>query len=215
MVSTRSNQKVKISMTNRKSILPYYIIALSLILLDQVTKVYFKGFNLFGITHEGYRRYESNTIIPDILNFTFVENPGMAFGIEFGEGKIFLSLFSVIASIILAILIYRMKESHAGIVTGFTLIFAGATGNLIDRVFYGVFFNEGPLFFGKVVDFIQVNIPDMFGYEYFPVFNIADSCVTIGVVLLFIFQKHLPELSLKRTTNKSDFTVSNVESDSA
>jgi signal peptidase II len=184
------------------SVIPFFVIAISLILLDQITKAYFKGFELFGISHQGYRLYDSDVVIPGVLNFTFVENPGMAFGIEFGEGKLLLSLFSIVASILLAVFIYKIRNEHKGIVTGFTLILSGAAGNMIDRVFYGVFYDYGPLFFGKVVDFIQVNIPDMFGYSHFPVFNIADSCVTIGMVLLFIYQKHLPEFSFK--SNKSD-----------
>lgn len=192
-------------MTDKKSSLPYFVIAFSLILLDQITKLYFKGFYLFGIHYEGWRLGMSEEIIPGILNFTFVENPGMAWGIEFGWGKIFLSLFSVIASILLAVLINRLKKQHVGIISGFTLIFAGATGNMIDRVFYGVFFGESPLFYGKVVDFVQVNIPDFLGSDYFPVFNIADACVTVGVAVLFIFQKHLPEVSwTKKKRNESE-----------
>jgi signal peptidase II len=72
----------------------------------------------------------------------------------------------------------------------YMLIFSGAVGNLIDRMFYGVLYGESPLFEGKVVDFLQVDIPDIvwFGVEYthFPVFNLADSCVSIGVVLMLI-----------------------------
>lgn len=189
------------------SVIPFFVIAISLIMLDQITKVYFKGFELLGISHQGYRLYDSDVVIPGVLNFTFVENPGMAFGIEFGEGKLLLSLFSIVASIFLAVFIYKIRNEHKGIVTGFTLILSGAAGNMIDRVFYGVFYDYGPLFFGKVVDFIQVNIPDMFGYSHFPVFNVADSCVTIGMVLLFIYQKHLPEFSFKLNKPTADTEV--------
>lgn len=120
----------------------------------------------------------------------------MAFGIEFGAGKIFLSLFSILASIGLAWLIVKISHKSLGILIGFTLIFAGAVGNLIDRVFYGVLYGEAPLFYGKVVDFIQVDIPDIefLGWTHFPIFNIADSCVTVGVVILLIFHKHLPDI---------------------
>ena len=86
------------------------------------------------------------------------------------------------------------------------LIFAGATGNMIDRVFYGVFYDYAPLFYGKVVDFILVDIPNIniFGkyYDYFPVFNIADSCVSVGIVLLLFYNKHIPTLSELRGKNK-------------
>lgn len=176
-------------------IISFYIVAFFLILFDQATKLYFKGFSFLGIDHIGYNYGEQNTVIDGILYWTYIENPGMAFGIEFGWGKIFLSLFSIVAGIGLAILIYKIKQSDFWVKSGFTLIFTGAVGNLIDRVFYGVFFGESPLFYGKVVDFIQVNIPDIefLGWTHFPVFNVADSCVTVGVSLLIIFNNRLPE----------------------
>ncbi|MCO5252450.1 MAG: signal peptidase II [Candidatus Kapabacteria bacterium] len=180
---------------HRRKIYPFFMVASLLILFDQATKLYFKGFNLFGIVHEGAEYGMPNPVIGDFLLWTFIENPGMAFGIEFGAGKIFLSLFSVFASIGLAWLIVRISQRSIGILIGFTLIFAGAVGNLIDRVFYGVFYGYAPLFYGKVVDFVQVDIPDIdfLGWTHFPIFNVADSCVTVGVVFLIIFHKHLPE----------------------
>jgi signal peptidase II len=179
----------------RSNISLFYFVALIMIIIDQSSKLYFKGFNLFGIEHIGYNYGEQVPVIDNLLFWTYIENPGMAFGIEFGWGKIFLSLFSVIAGIGLGYLIYLIREKDNLVKTGFTLIFAGAVGNLIDRVFYGLFFGDAPLFYGKVVDFIQVNIPDIdfLGWSHFPVFNIADSCVTIGVILLILFHNRLPE----------------------
>jgi signal peptidase II len=181
---------------HRRKIYPFFIVASLLILFDQVTKLYFKGFNLFGIVHEGAEYGMPNPVIGDVLLWTYIENPGMAFGIEFGAGKIFLSLFSVLASIALAWLIIKIAQRSIGVLIGFTLIFAGAVGNLIDRVFYGVFYGYAPLFYGKVVDFVQVDIPDIafLGWTHFPIFNVADSCVTVGVVMLILFHKHLPEI---------------------
>lgn len=173
--------------------------AFLLILLDQASKLYIKGFNFFGIEHFGMFYGESIPFYKELIRITFIENPGMAFGIEFGAGKIFLSLFSVIAAIGLVYLLVKLNGFSKPIRIAFMFIFAGATGNLIDRVFYGVIFKDGPLFYGKVVDFIQVDIPDIkfFGayYTHFPVFNVADSCVTIGVCLILIFNKYLPEFS--------------------
>jgi len=78
-------------------------------------------------------------------------------------------------------------------------IFTGAFGNLVDRVFYGLFFNYSTLFYGRVIDFIQVDIPDItifnLHYTTFPIFNVADSCVTIGVVFLLIFHNRIPTFS--------------------
>ncbi|GAB5466014.1 MAG: lipoprotein signal peptidase [Candidatus Kapaibacteriales bacterium] len=187
--------------------MPYFGLVLFFILLDQFTKIWVKGFNLLGWNHEGFYLGESVTFIDGFIYFTFVENPGMAFGISFGDGKIFLSLFSIVASILLGILIYKIKNSHKAVLLGFSFIMAGATGNLIDRVFYGVFYNESPIFYGKVVDFIQFNIPDIsigsLEFTHFPVFNVADSCVTIGLFILLFFQKHIPDFSTSFSKKKN------------
>jgi len=173
----------------------FFTISVILILIDQATKLYFKGFNFLGINHVGLDYGAQVPVIGTFLQWTYIENAGMAFGIEFGWGKIFLSLFSIIASIFLGYLLYKVEIESNPIRLGFSLIFAGAVGNLIDRVFYGVFFGEGQLFYGKVVDFIQVDIPDIdfLGWQYFPIFNVADSCVTVGVIILILFHSKLPD----------------------
>jgi len=197
----------------------FFLVAILLILADQVTKLYFKGFNLFGIEHYGYNYGESVEILGDFLSWTYIENPGMAFGIKFGEGKILLSLFSVFAAVGLVWLLNKIKNSHLGVRIGFTLVLAGAVGNLIDRVFYGVIFGDGELFYGKVVDFIQVNIPDIsidflgIYYTHWPIFNIADSCVSCGVVLLIIFNAKIPDWN-QIMNKKSDIEGSNLIIDS-
>ncbi len=177
---------------NKNTIL--YLISAILIIFDHFTKFAVKGFNFLGYQHQGYYYGEQVPVIGTFLQWTYIENPGMAFGIEFGWGKIFLSLFSIIASVALAVIIHRIRAYHIGIRIGFMLVFSGAVGNLIDRVFYGVIYGEAPLFYGKVVDFIQVDIPDIafLGWTHFPVFNIADSCVTVGVVFLILFHSKLP-----------------------
>lgn len=184
-------------MKNKTALL--YVISISLILLDQITKILIKGFDSFGLLINGFHYGERINVIGNIVQFTFVENPGMAFSIEFGAGKIFLSLFSIIASILLAIYLKKIGDKPIGYQLSVLLIFAGATGNMIDRVFYGVIYGYDSLFFGKVVDFILVDIPDIniFGrfYDYFPVFNVADSCVSVGIVLLLFYHKHIPSLS--------------------
>jgi signal peptidase II len=154
-----------------------------------------------------------------ILHFT--ENEGMAFGFMFGgpAGKLMLSIFRIIAVIVIAIYINRLqkKSPHPGLIFSFSLIMAGALGNIIDSAFYGLIFNassfhnvatlfppEGgynSFLHGKVVDMlyfpvIETTLPSWFpiwGGEPFtffrPVFNIADSSITTGVFLLLIFQK--------------------------
>jgi len=184
--------------TNKASIY-FILISIVLVFLDQFTKVLVKGFSLFGINHDGFYLGESISVIGDYLTITFVENPGMAFGIEFGAGKILLSLFSLLASIAIFWFLWKL-EGHSRIVrTGVMLILSGAVGNFIDRMFYGLFYGESPLFYGNVVDFIRVDIPDIdigsLYYTHWPVFNFADAYVTVGVIILLIFHKHIPTFS--------------------
>lgn len=191
-----------------------------MVILDQITKISVKGFDLFGLHHKGMRLGDSLSVIGDFIQITFVENSGMAFGISFGAGKIFLSLFSVFASIALIYYMIKITKYDKYIKLGFALILAGAVGNLIDRVFYGVFYNEGPLFYGNVVDFVQVDIPDIdfmgIHYTHWPVWNIADACITIGVILLLIFNKRIPTFQQlfgkntnKKTSNEINGNVGN------
>ena len=171
-------------------------IAFLLIVFDQATKIAVKGFSLLGFTHPGMFIGESISVIGEFLRFTFVENPGMAFGVEFGSGKIFLTLFSLIASIGLVYYLLKIESAKIQIRIAIMLILAGAFGNFIDRMFYGVLYGEGPLFYGLVVDFIQIDIPDIqigqFAYTHWPVFNIADSCVSIGMILILLYNRYLP-----------------------
>lgn len=173
----------------------YHILAAILILLDQITKLAVKGFDLFGFHHDGMLLGESHPFLGDVVRITFVENPGMAFGISWGDAKIILTLITIAIAVVLVVYLDRIRTAHWGARLAIGLLLAGAVGNLIDRAFYGVFFNEGPLFYGHVVDFIQVDIPDIdwFGrlYTHYPVFNIADSCVSVGIVLMLIFSNKM------------------------
>lgn len=178
----------------------YYIIAVLLVIFDQATKLAIKGFNIAGFVHKGLDYGEVIPVIGDFLQWTYIENHGMAFGISFGPAKILLSLFSLVASGVIAYYIYKIRDKVPFIAgLALTLILAGAFGNSIDRCFYGVFYGTAPLFYGGVVDFILVDIPDIdflcINYSHFPVFNIADSCVTCGAILLLFVYHKLPELS--------------------
>lgn len=152
----------------------------------------------------------------------FVENEGMAFGISFGQqfGKLFLSLFRIVAVGFIVYLIRQMiqnKES-IGLLICFSLILAGAVGNIIDSAVYGIIFSESPyhgglaeifpegggyagFLYGKVVDMLYFPmirsewpswIPGIGGqrFEFFsPVFNIADSAITTGIIALLLFYR--------------------------
>lgn len=163
------------------------LLAAILVVLDQVTKVLVKTSMMLG---------ESHPMIGSLVNLTFVENPGMAFGISWGDGKLILTLLTIVIAGVLVWYLRQIASGHWAPRLAVTLILAGAVGNLIDRAFYGVIFGDAPLFYGRVVDFIQVDIPDItwFGdvHTHFPVFNVADSCVTVGVILLLLTGNKLP-----------------------
>jgi signal peptidase II len=131
-------------------------------------------------------------VLGDLLRFTYIENPGMAFGIDLG-GKLFFSLFSIVASVAIVVYLYSARKEPLGFRISLAMILGGALGNLIDRVFYGVVYGDAPLFYGRVVDFIDMDFLDMniLGYQItrWPVFNIADAAVTLGVVLLLLFHR--------------------------
>ncbi len=133
---------------------------------------------------------ELGTSVPLVghaLRLTYIENPGMAFGLEFG-GQLFLAIFSLAASVGVFYYLYKLRDQKFAVRASLAMILGGAIGNLIDRVFYGVLFGGAPLFYGKVVDFIDVNFLHL---SRFGIFNIADAAVSIGVVSLLIFHRAL------------------------
>lgn len=166
----------------------------TIVVLDQITKLLVKGFSIpfLDFYHSGVPLGSSHAVLGDFLRLTYIENPGMAFGIDLG-GKLFLTLFSIVASVGIFYYLYKIRNESLIIRFSLAMILGGAIGNLIDRVFYGVFFGEGPLFYGKVVDFVDVDFfnVDILGLHIsrWPVFNVADASVSIGVLLLLIFHR--------------------------
>lgn len=138
-----------------------------------------------------------------ILHFT--ENNGMAFGIELAGayGKLMLTLFRilVVGGIVWYLFSLIRDNAHIGLITSVMLVVSGALGNIIDSVFYGVWFEYAGYFHGRVVDMfyfpiIEGHFPQWFplwGGEDFiffrPVFNLADTYISAGVISIFIFQK--------------------------
>lgn len=155
-------------------------IPLFVLVLDQATKLTVKA------TME---LYQSIPVLGDFFRLTFVENSGMAFGISFGQNT-FFTVFSIIASIAILIYLFSMRGEHISVRISMAVIFGGAIGNLTDR-----------LIRGRVVDFFDfeffdIHIPAFHfwvfnfpGYNMtrWPVFNVADMAVTIGMVVLFMF----------------------------
>jgi signal peptidase II len=167
----------------------------AIVLLDQVTKLLVKGASLpsIGISWEGMRYGFSIPVLGDLVRLTYIENPGMAFGISIGAGKPLFSVVSLVASIAIILYLHKSRNESLGFRIPLAMILGGAVGNMIDRIFYGVFYGEAPLFHGKVVDFLDVDFPDIniLGYQMsrWPVFNIADASVTIGVILLLFLAR--------------------------
>jgi signal peptidase II len=174
-----------------------FIIALIIIIIDQVVKTWVRTHMILGeeIRFLGER---------GMLHYT--ENNGMAFGMELGGefGKLLLTLFRIVAVCGIGYgLFYLIKHKyHRGLIMNVALIFAGAMGNIIDSTFYGVIYQQEPLFHGRVVDMfyfplLSGNFPawlPFFGGEDFvffrPVFNVADTAISIGVIMILLFQKH-------------------------
>jgi len=171
---------------------------LAIVILDQITKFFVKGFSIpfLNINFPGMDLGESIPIINDFFKLTFVENPGMAFGIDFGLNfKIWLSIFTLVASLGILYYLYLVRHHSLTLRIPLAFILGGAIGNLIDRTFYGIFYGYAPLFYGKVVDFLDFDFFDfeIFGraFDRWPVFNIADASVSVGVILiLLLYRKH-------------------------
>lgn len=169
-------------------------VSLAVVIIDQISKLIVKGVSLPFLHFDGMYLGQIIPVIGDFFRITFVENPGMAFGYDPGDGfKLMISVFSLIASVGLVFYLYVIRNRNWSLKISIALILGGAVGNLIDRTFYGLFYNYAPLFYGRVVDFLDFNFFDftLFGrsYDRWPVFNIADASVTIGVLILLLFYK--------------------------
>ncbi len=171
-------------------------LTLGVIFVDQFSKFYIKGINIpfLNISFDGMYYGESISVIGDFFRITFIENPGMAFGFNPGSDfKLWISVFSLIASIGLIVYLYVVRNKSLSLRIALALILGGAVGNLIDRTFYGIIYKYAPAFYGKVVDFFDFDFFNfaIFGrsYDRWPIFNIADASVTIGVLILILFYR--------------------------
>lgn len=192
----------------KKSILLIFLV----LFVDQASKIYVKLH--FSLGDE-----------VDVFNWFkiyFIENNGMAFGMEL-IGKLFLTTFRIIAVGALAYYIHILikKQFRTGYILTISLVLAGAAGNIIDSLFYGILFNESAgniatflpdgggyssLFYGKVVDMLYFPIiHNSMGQTLFfsPIFNVADSAISIAVVIIFLFYRKELNESLETKKEKN------------
>lgn len=187
------------------------LLGVLLVVIDQIIKIAVKTNMEIG---------QHIHVIGNWFQILFIENEGMAFGMKFGGsvGKFLLSFFRIglfaalcwwISSLVRksvdenggqALLEDGTPRVPTGVLLGLTLITAGALGNIIDSLFYGIIFDYAPFMFGKVVDMfyfpiIDTTWPDWVPFVggndflfFAPVFNFADSCVTVGALYLIFFQ---------------------------
>lgn len=186
------------------------LIILIVLIIDQLSKFYIKTNFILGEDVEVFSWFR----------IVFVENEGMAWGkkIPGAYGKLFLTLFRLVAIVGIGYWLWDAVRKHSPkiLIISIALIFAGAAGNIVDSVFYGVLFNNSDLqvatflpqeggyaslFHGKVVDMLHFPLFDGYFPEWFPfwggdrftffdpVFNIADSSISIGVAVLLLFNK--------------------------
>jgi signal peptidase II len=135
------------------------IITFTTVLIDRATKIYFSDLLSYG---------ESIPLIKNVLHLTLVHNTGIAFGLFKDYGVVFI-VIPIIAIVLLVFNIYYYRQNNEALsrtyIAAFSLILGGAIGNLIDRIRYGY-----------VIDFID--------FRVWPVFNVADSAITIGAVII-------------------------------
>ena len=200
------------------------LVILAILLIDQAIKIWVKTSMTL---HESIH-------ITDWFYIAFIENNGMAFGMQLGS-KIILSLFRVVAIGILGYYIWQQvqRQAKTGYIILLSMVLAGAAGNLIDCMFYGLIFNASspyylsyfvpfgtgyaPFLMGKVVDMfyfplIESDWPEwvpFVGGDHFiffsPVFNFADSCISVSVVwLLLFYRKEISTISLSKNPKRSE-----------
>lgn len=172
---------------------------------------------------------EEISVIGNWFKLHFTENYGMAFGMEFGgkTGKIFLTIFRIFFVAVISYYIKTLinKNTKSLYVYGWVLIVAGALGNIIDSVFYGVYFGYDSWFHGRVVDMlyfplVQTTIPESWpfwageDFEFFrPVFNIADAAISFGFVLILLMQKSVTEDEEKTNSPETEVAAKELGTD--
>ena len=151
-------------MTSRFGKLPWLWLSLLVFVLDQASKLYFEG---------ALRLYQQIEIVPGLFSWTLAYNTGAAFSFLAGESgwqRWLFALIAVAVSAVLVVWLKRLQSAETWLAAALALVLGGAVGNLFDRVAYG-----------HVIDFILVHWQDRW---FFPAFNLADSAITVGAIML-------------------------------
>lgn len=199
----------------------FFLLSFAVIVLDQLVKLLVHYNMELGLPGEV-------KILGDWFKIHYVLNPGMAFGLKLGStyGKLILTLFRLLATVGIAyyMSILVKRKAHSGLIWCVALILAGAIGNVLDSTFYGVLLGNAPVgaptpwFHGQVIDMIYLDIweghlPKWLGGQYYalwPIFNIADSSIFIGVAIILIMQRRF----FKEQTKKNEaVSASNLAAD--
>jgi signal peptidase II len=198
----------------------FYLLSIAIILIDQAVKM-LVHFNM-ELGSVGQIR-----VFGDWFKLHYTLNPGMAFGLQIGSeyGKLALSLFRLAAMVGIALYlrVLARKGVHEGLLWCTALILGGAIGNVIDSTFYGVFLHNAPegsptaWFHGQVIDmfyldlwegFVPEWVPFIGGefYSLWPIFNVADASIFVGVFLILLLQRKFFEEQSKSETPASEGT---------
>lgn len=185
---------------SNRGLLWSFVVIFVVLLFDQILKIWVRTNMTLG---------QEIPVIGNWFKLLFIENNGMAFGWLGGGGalKLALSLFRIVAIVALFWVLVRLSKNNTkfGVLFGIALITAGAMGNIIDSVFYGQIFHYAGWLQGRVVDMLYFPIIDVprenvtwlpsffFGPDnrfifFRPIFNLADSAITIGVFYMLLFQ---------------------------
>lgn len=152
------------------------LLIVALLIVDQIVKIVVKTQMTLG---------ESIPVFGNWFQIYFIENEGAAFGMKLGGawGKLALSLFRIVAVGAICWYIDRLRSRRAprGVIVGMSLVLAGAIGNIIDSAFYGIIWDYAPFLHGRVVDMLSLSF-------FPPVFNLADSYISVAFVYLILFQ---------------------------
>ncbi|MBO4353855.1 MAG: signal peptidase II [Clostridia bacterium] len=164
----------------------WIIVIVAVAALDQLTKI---------LIINSYALGESHEIIPGLFNFHYIQNKGAAWGMLSDSRWVFIVITAILL-VVLPVLLYKFRKVHVMFSLSLSLVIGGALGNMIDRVFLGY-----------VTDFIEA------AFINFPVFNFADSCVTVGAVMMAVYLIFIDKTLFSDKKNKTGEEQNDDKSD--